>query len=67
MKKYNVIPLLLLLYLMFMCYLGYPRYASGEYSSLRYFGVTAITLVFIIAIRVLMKRRADRERTDRHD
>ena len=62
MKKYNLIPLLLAVYLGFMCYLGYPYYMSGAYSPLRYFGVAALSAGCIIALRVVMKRRADKNR-----
>ncbi|MDE6154479.1 MAG: hypothetical protein K2G21_10090 [Muribaculaceae bacterium] len=62
MKKYNLIPLLLTAYLGFMCYLGYPQFASGTYSPLRYFGVAALSLGCIIALRVVMKRRHDRNK-----
>ncbi|MCM1449676.1 MAG: hypothetical protein NC082_05000 [Clostridiales bacterium] len=60
MKKYNLIPLLLLFYLAFMCYLGFPHYMSGSYSALRYFGVTALSLGCIIALRQVMKKRHER-------
>jgi len=66
MKKYNLIPLLLAIYLGFMCYLGYPQYVSGTYSPIRYFGVAAISLGCIIALRIVMKRRADRMK-DKND
>lgn len=60
MKKYNLIPLLLTAYLGFMCYLGYPHFVSGEYSALRYFGVAALSLACIIALRFVLKRRSKR-------
>ncbi len=62
MKKYNLIPLLLAIYLGFMCYLGYPYYMSGAYSPLRYFGVAALSAGCIIALRTVMKRRAHKNR-----
>lgn len=57
MKKYNIIPAILAIYLAVMCYIGYPHYAAGQYSSLRYYGVTALSLACIIALRIVMKRR----------
>lgn len=65
MKKYNIIPAILVVYLGVMCYLGWPHFISGEYSALRYFGVIILSLVCIIALRVNMKRRDEqRHRND---
>lgn len=60
MKKYNLIPLLLTLWLIFMARVGWPHYVSGYYSPLRYFGVIALTSVVIFAVRVSLKRHAKR-------
>lgn len=57
MKKYNVVPSLLVIYLGVMAYLGWPHYVSGEYSALRYFGVIALSLAIIVTLRVMMKKR----------
>lgn len=58
MKKYNFIPLLLLCYLAFMCYLGFPHFMSGAYSPWRYFGVIALSLGCIAALRYVLKKRS---------
>lgn len=61
-KKYNVIPLILVAYLAVMCYLGWPHFVSGEYSALRYFGVIALSLACIILLRINMIRRANKSK-----
>ncbi len=57
MKKSIVIPILLLIYLGFMSYVGYSGYASGEYSAFYYFGVIAATLCVIVILHFNLKRR----------
>ena len=65
-NKAVVIPLALLAYLGVMCYIGYDGYASGEFSALYYFGVIAVSLLVIILLHFLLKRR-ERLRRERED
>jgi heme exporter protein D len=72
MKKSTLIPLVLLAYLAVMSYIGYPAYASGEYTPFYYFGIIGVTLCVIVLLHFSMKRRErlrdERERdTRRHD
>ncbi|HIZ26856.1 hypothetical protein [Barnesiella sp. An55] len=55
MKRYNLIALLLLIYLAVMAYFGRGMLLSGNYWE--YFGIIAITLLIIIALRWALKRR----------
>lgn len=59
MKRYNLIPLLLLAYLGLMSYIGYNDYKAGLYSPLYYFGIIALTLACIIALRYFLKKKHD--------
>ena len=58
-KKYNIVPLLLLVYLAVMLYLGYPDYVAGATSPWLYFGGGAFTLAVIILLRFNLKKRAE--------
>lgn len=65
MKKYNVIPALLFIYLGVMSYIGWDGYASGQYSALYYFGLIALTLLCIFLLRQnLIKRDRKRKNQD---
>ncbi len=55
MKRYNIIPLLLVIYLAVMAYFGRGMLLSGNYWE--YFSIIVITLLIIIALRWAMKRR----------
>ena len=55
MKRYNLIPLLLLVYLAVMAYFGRGMLLSGNYWE--YFGIIVITLLIIFALRWALKRR----------
>lgn len=55
LKRYNVIPLVLALYLLAMAIIGLPELYAGHY--LYYFGIIAITALCIIALRLLLKKR----------
>lgn len=55
MKKSTLIPLLLLLYLAVMSYIGRGELYAGNY--LFYFGVIGCTLVCIILLHIFWKRR----------
>lgn len=60
MKKYTLIPLILVAWLVAMAAMGYRRWADGTYSSLRYFGVIAVTALLIILLRYHLKRHPRR-------
>ena len=55
MKRYNIIPLLLVIYLAAMAYFGRGMLLSGNYWE--YFSIIVITLLIIIALRWALKRR----------
>ena len=56
-NKTKIIPLILLAYLGIMSYIGYPGYASGEFSATRYFGVIFGSLLIIILLFFSLKRK----------
>lgn len=62
MKKSTYIPLLLLIYLGVMSYIGRGEFLSGNYFY--YFGIIGTTLVCIILLHFFMKKR-DRLRRER--
>ena len=53
----TLIPLILLVYLAVMSYIGYPAYADGRTSALYYFGVIATNIVVIILLKFNLKHR----------
>ena len=56
MKKYNLIPGLLLIYLIAMAVFGWEKFAAeGKY--LEYFGIIGITLIIIFVLRIVLKRK----------
>ncbi|MDE6276903.1 MAG: hypothetical protein K2M06_02225 [Muribaculaceae bacterium] len=57
MKRSTIIPLVLLVYLAVMAYIGWPDYAAGRTSALFYFGVIVITLVILVLLHFNLKRR----------
>ena len=57
MKKSTLIPLLLVIYLAVMSWIGFPRFKSGEFSPLFYFGTIAVTLFIIWLLRRNMIKR----------
>ncbi len=63
-QRYNIIPLLLLLYLAVMAYIGRGMLTDGR--TLEYFGIIGATLVAITLLRVVLKKR-DRHRRSRRD
>ena len=65
-KKSTLLPLVLLVYLAVMSYIGYPAYASGDYSPLYYFGVISATLIVILLLHLSLKRR-ERLRREREE
>lgn len=62
MKKSTYIPLLLLVYLGVMSYIGRQEFFDGHY--LYYFGIIGTTLLCIILLHLFMKKR-DRLRRQR--
>ena len=67
MKKYDIVPLLLLIYLGVMVWLGYPDYVAGATSPWLYFGGTAFTLMVIILLRFNLKKRAQYRKARKDD
>lgn len=57
LKRYNTIPLVLLIYLAAMAIIGLPELRAGHY--LYYFGIISATLVCIVALRFVLKKRHD--------
>lgn len=66
LKKSTIIPLVLLVYLAVMSYIGYPGYSSGDFSPLYYFGVIFSTLLVIFLLHLSLKRR-ERLRHEREE
>lgn len=58
-KRYNLIPALLLIYLCVMSYIGYPAYVAGKFSATYYFGTIALTLVILVLLRFFLKKKHD--------
>ncbi|WP_295732381.1 hypothetical protein [uncultured Muribaculum sp.] len=54
MKKSTWLPLLLLIYLAVMCYIGRAEFYAGNY--LFYFGIIAATLICILLLHIFLKR-----------
>ena len=54
MKKSTWLPLLLLIYLGIMCYIGRGEFYAG--NSLYYFGIIAATLFCILLLHIFLKR-----------
>ena len=67
LKKYNVIPAVLLVYLAVMVWLGYPDYVAGATSPALYFGGTAFTLLVIVLLRFNLKKREQYRRQRMND
>ena len=57
-KRYDIVPAVLFVYLAVMVYLGYPDYVAGATSPWLYFGGTAFTIIVIILLRINLKKRA---------
>ena len=64
MKRSTVIPLALLCYLGVMAYIGRGEFQRGNY--LYYFGIIGATLVAIVLLHFVMKRR-ERLRREREE
>ncbi len=54
MKKSTWLPLLLLIYLAIMCYIGRAEFYAGNYMF--YFGIIGATLLCIILLHIFLKR-----------
>ena len=55
LKRSTVIPVILLIYLAVMCYIGRDQLYAGNY--LFYFGIIAATLLCIFLLRMVLKKR----------
>ncbi len=55
MKRYNIIPLALLIYLAIMAYMGRDMLLSGNHWE--YFSIIGVTLFVIFILRWALKRR----------
>lgn len=55
LRRSTVIPLILLVYLAVMSYIGFPEYQQGHY--LYYFGVIGVTLAIIWLLHLFLKKR----------
>lgn len=58
----TLVPLLLLVYLAVMSYIGWGNYAKGETSALYYFGTIGVTMVIILLLHFNLKRRRPSDR-----
>ncbi len=66
-KRYNLIPAALLVYLGVMSYIGYPAYRSGRFSAAYYFGTIAFTIAVIIVLRIFLRKRDQYRSRREHD
>lgn len=64
LKRSTLLPVILLVYLAVMAYIGFPEFAAGRTSALTYFGIIGITLVVIVLLHFNLKRR-ERYRRER--
>jgi hypothetical protein len=55
LKKSTFLPILLLLYLAAMSYIGFPEFQKGNY--LYYFGIIGATLIVIFLLHLSLKRK----------
>lgn len=62
LRRSTFIPLILLVYLGVMSYIGFHEYQEGHY--LYYFGVIGVTLAIIALLHVFLKKR-ERQRERR--
>ncbi|MEF9923480.1 MAG: hypothetical protein RR061_06715 [Muribaculaceae bacterium] len=54
-KKSTYLPILLLIYLAIMSYIGFEEFKRGNY--LYYFGIIGATLLAILLLRLSLKRK----------
>lgn len=62
MKRYDIIALLLVIYLAVMAYFGRGMLLSGNYWE--YFSIIGVTLLVIFILRWAMKRREKSEKNE---
>lgn len=55
MKRSTLLPLLLLVYLAVMSYIGRGEFYAGHYTY--YFGIIILTLIAITLLHIVLKRR----------
>lgn len=55
LQRSTIIPILLLIYLGVMSYIGYPEFQQGNY--LYYFGVIGVTLILICVLHLFLKKQ----------
>lgn len=55
LRRSTFIPLILLVYLAVMSYIGFPEYRQGHYFY--YFGVIGLTLIIIALLHLFLKKR----------
>lgn len=67
LKRYDIVPLVLLVYLGVMVYLGYPDYVAGATPAWLYFGGTAFTLLVIFFLRINLKKRTQYRKQRQED
>lgn len=69
LKKSTFLPILLLMYLAAMSYIGFPEYQKGNYFY--YFGIIGATLIVIFLLHLSLKRKErlkkQREEEDKKD
>ncbi len=65
-KKSILLPVILVIYLAVMAYIGYPAYVSGQTPALQYFGVISLTLLIIVILHFSLRRR-ERPRSEREN
>lgn len=66
LRRSTVLPLVLLVYLAVMAYIGFEGYTTGETSPAMYFGTIALTIVIIVLLHFNLKRR-ERLRREREN
>lgn len=64
--KSTFLPVILLIYLGVMSYIGYGEYASGRTSATYYFGIIILTLFVILLLHIFLKKR-ERYRREREE
>lgn len=57
-RRYDLVPAILFIYLAVMVWLGYPDYVAGATPAWLYFGGTAFTILVILLLRFNLKKRA---------
>lgn len=67
LPKSTLIPLLLVIYLAVMSYIGWGAYKSGQFSPAYYFGTIAGTLLVIVLLHFSLKRREKLRREREQD